>query len=192
MHSKPLKFACHFKMAFLDLGYFSPPPSTCADDDVLCGSGAHHQRGHSDIFENFIIGSNAFQLVISYPHLATLWKASSHDGNERRSKKFAAAEQRPFHHAVDCLPQIMPQLTLQLAKRDLHIQMHCQTLSSKKAASRSEDKAALVLFGKFWETDTIPPLLSLESSLSIEKKVLLTLWGDVWRTEENCYWLLFL
>ena len=183
-------------MAFLDLGYFSPPPSTCADDDVLCGSGAHHQRGHSDIFENFIIGSNAFQLVISYPHLATLWKASSHDGNERRSKKFAAAEQRPFHHAVDCLPQIMPQLTLQigqLAQNGIYIfKCIAKLYHRKKQLAGGEDKAALVLFGKFWETDTIPPLLSLESSLSIEKKVLLTLWGDVWRTEENCYWLLFL
>ena len=57
---------------------------------------AHHQRGHSDIFENFIIGSNAFQLVISYHHQPYLLYEKPVATMEMKEE--AKSLQSPFHH----------------------------------------------------------------------------------------------
>ena len=58
---------------------------------------AHHQRGHSDIFENFIIGSNAFQLVISY-HLHQPCLLYEKPVATMEMKEEAKSLQSPFHH----------------------------------------------------------------------------------------------
>ena len=81
---------------------------------------AHHQRGHSDIFENFIIGSNAFQLVISYhhPYLPTyllLYEKPVATMEWKKKQKVCRTESISSHQllllgeflprfTVDCLP----------------------------------------------------------------------------------------